>query len=616
VGSSGAGGRDATTPEAGAGDAPTSSSGGPTDGSLDIAFPDSFYGPDTSGGGSDSGGEAAAGCSPNGITCKGTVAQKCSGGTLTTSDCAALPTPQTCANGYGCVVCQPGTGSCTGNVGQQCKADGSGYVTNQCDPQLGEGCSGTTGACTGDCATVGASYIGCEYYAVSMLNESLDQGTFSFSVVVSNTTTTTANLAITGPGAYSASYTLAGGGIQNYTLPWVPLLSTVNTTTMVAGGAYHIKSTEPVTVYQFNPYGYEVNAACSSDPNPSPPCRAYTNDASLLIPVNALTAQYRVVAGATWYFSGNGTQYPGSVDIIATTDGTQVTYAAPAGNPIQAGAGLSTAGGTATLNRGDVLQIAAAANATTGVFGSDQTGALVTATQPIEVTAGSDCTYLPATVAACDHLEEINFPLETLGSDYLVSLPYNANGTPRQFVKIVGTASGTTLTTNPAQAAAPATIGAGQVVVFETTQDFRLTASHPVAVGQFMESQYAFGSNCAKGGLAAPPDCGDPSESMAVATAQFRTSYQFIAPPSYYENWVNVIAPSGAAVTIDGAAVSGFALIGSSGFQVAHVALCGNTGACTGVHSASSTQPFGIQVYGYGYFTSYMYPGGLNLSRQ
>jgi hypothetical protein len=101
---------------------------------------------------------------------------------------------------------------------------------------------------------------------------------------------------------------------------------------------------------------------------------------------------------------------------------------------------------------------------------------------------------------------------------------------------------------------------------------------------------------------------------MAVATPQFRTGYQFIAPPSYSENWVNVIAPTGAAVTVDGATVSGFTAIGASGYSVARVSLC--TGSCSGVHTASGASPFGIEVYGYGVYTSYMYPGGLNLTRQ
>jgi hypothetical protein len=205
-----------------------------------------------------------------------------------------------------------------------------------------------------------------------------------------------------------------------------------------------------------------------------------------------------------------------------------------------------------------------------------------------------------------------------------VTLPYNKNapqsaGGPawgRQYVKIVGTAAGTTLTADPPQAGMPASIGAGQVVWFETLSHFHLTTSHPVIVGQFMESEYNFGAACVSSAPGSgPQDCGDPAMSLAIATPQFRSNYQFIAPPSYAENWVNVIAPNGAAVTVDGANVTGFAPIGSSsGYSVAHVALC--TGGCSGVHSAASASPFGIEVYGYGLYTSYMYPGGLNLNRQ
>jgi hypothetical protein len=52
--------------------------------------------------------------------------------------------------GVGCPVCQPGTGSCIGNIGTSCMPDGGGYVSVTCDLQLGERCDGTTGRCTGD----------------------------------------------------------------------------------------------------------------------------------------------------------------------------------------------------------------------------------------------------------------------------------------------------------------------------------------------------------------------------------------------------------------------------------------------------------------------------------
>jgi hypothetical protein len=606
-GSSGAG----SSGDDGGGDDSTTSSGSGSgtiiDASLDIGFPDVFGFPDTGGGsgggsGSSSGGQPT--CAPNGITCAGNVANICNAGMPSMQTCAGA-TP-TCANGYGCVACVPGTGSCAGNVGTACNATGTGTVTSTCNAALGEACDGATGQCTGDCANLGTSYIGCEYYAVTMSNSAIDQTTFKFSVSLSNTSTQTANITIVGPNATNVTDTIAAGQLKEYYLGWVQPISCSGTcngltndtpgTELVASGAYHIESNEPLSVYQFNARDYVIGSEYS-----------YTNDASLLIPVNAQTGNYRVVAGATWEFSSTGHQYPGNVAIIGTTAGTQVTYTAPAGNPIQAGGGLSTTGGTVTLNAGDVLQIAAAGNASASAFGSDQTGALISATQPVEVFGGCDCTYMAATVPACDHIEQINLPLETLGSDYLVTLPNNQNGAPKQYVKMVGTVAGTTLSYDPGIAGAPATLAAGQVAFFQTTQHFHVTSTQPVMIGQFMESENNFTTS---------DTAGDPAESISVATAQFRNSYQFVAPANYAQNWVNVIAPAGATVTLDGAAVGGFAAIGSSGYSVAYVQLCANNASgCTGVHNASSTTPFGIEVYGYGSYTSYMYPGGLNLNR-
>ncbi|HEY8086964.1 MAG TPA: hypothetical protein VIF09_03945, partial [Polyangiaceae bacterium] len=219
--SSGGFGDDATT-----GDATASSSGGTSDAALDISFPDSFFGPDgsSSSSGSSSGGDSGSICSPDGITCNGNTAEICNAGVLTTKNCATLTPAQTCSNGYGCVVCQPGTGTCSGNTGTACNSTGSGTVTNVCDPLQGETCDTATGQCDGDCASVGTSYIGCEYYAVTMANAEVDQTTFFFSVSISNTTTKSATITITGP-SYNQTFTLAAGAIQDYQLPWVNAVS-------------------------------------------------------------------------------------------------------------------------------------------------------------------------------------------------------------------------------------------------------------------------------------------------------------------------------------------------------------------------------------------------------
>jgi hypothetical protein len=281
-----------------------------------------------------------------------------------------------------------------------------------------------------------------------------------------------------------------------------------------------------------------------------------------------------------------------------------------AAGPVQAGAGIAASGlSTVVLNRGDVMQIASAANAVqTLTYGTDPSGATVVADKPVEVFGGSSCAYVPQGVPACDHMEEVVFPQETLRGDYIVVPPNNVNGQPRVYVKLVATVANTTLTYDPPQGGAPATLAnPGSIGLFLANAPFRVTtnANHPVIVGMTMLSENNF--NIAN-------TAGDPAMSMTVAMEQYRKDYRFFAPPNYAQNWVTVTAPMNASVTVDGVAVGALTAIGNSNFGYKHVALCANN-SCTGVHSAAGNQPFGIQVYGYGDYTSYMYPGGLDLKR-
>jgi hypothetical protein len=67
----------------------------------------------------------------------------------------------------------------------------------------------------------------------------------------------------------------------------------------------------------------------------------------------------------------------------------------------------------------------------------------------------------------------------------------------------------------------------------------------------------------------------------------------------------------GTVVMVDGMPVTVSTAIGGSGFGIVRQQL--GTGA-NGTHTATSDTPFGISVYGYGQYTSYWYPGGLNLT--
>ncbi len=576
------------------------------DATLDVNLPDSYWTADSGGQGNEAGVDTGLPCAPDGILCNSLTAEICKSGVLTTQVCGKV-----CADGYGCVMCVPGSGTCSGNTGTLCNSTGTGYITNNCDPALGLTCQ--AGVCVGDCANIGESYIGCEYYAVTMLNNWLDQTTFPFAISVANTTTKNATVSITGPNTVTGNpFTVNAGTIASIVLPWESSLScgtgpcnggqpAAPGTELVTGGAYHIKSTEPVTVYQFNARDYTNGVTFS-----------YTNDASLLIPVNALTGNYYVASYNSFYTE------PGLIDIVGTQASTTLTVTSPV--TITSGAGLSGYGGTITIGAGDVVQIT---NPTPGTvsYGSDMSGTLIKASAPVEVFGGHACIYIPVSEAACDHMEQIMFPLETLKNDYLV-VPPNVTGItttkqPSHFIRIIGTVASTTLTYSPTPTVTsgtlPTTLNAGQVGVFETPTPFEVTGSNPILVSMYMEGSQNYGGGVLNG---------DPSQSIAVPTGQFRTNYAFSAPSTYYINWVTVIAPSGNSVTVDTTTIpsTSFTAIGSSGYGYYHYKICDNGGSplCSSTsasHTASSSVAFGIQVYGYGSYTSYWYPGGLNLTR-
>jgi hypothetical protein len=133
-------------------------------------------------------------------------------------------------------------------------------------------------------------------------------------------------------------------------------------------------------------------------------------------------------------------------------------------------------------------------------------------------------------------------------------------------------------------------------------QDVRVSASAPILVTHYMQGQLSVDSGA-----------GDPSMAIAVPVAQFRSDYIFAVSRTYDYNFVNVVAPQGATVLLDGEALpsSEFVAIGSSSYAIARHPLPDDRE----VFRIESAKPFGIDVYGYGQFTSYMYPGGLDLKR-
>ncbi len=528
-------------------------------------------------------------CPKDTILCDGNNAQVCDGlgGFQSMELC-----PKACAPDLGCVECVPNSGQCNGPVAQKCKDDGSGFVDSFCDAVQGVSCDAKLGECVGACApqTLGNSYIGCEYYPT--ITPNVVDNSFSFAVVVSNVSAEDATITITRGANQIVKQVAPKTSNLVIPLPWVNELKQTGASRVVVDGAYRLRSTQPVTVYQYSPLEYQKGNSFS-----------YTNDASLLMPSNVWGQETVVVIRNTL----NG--LPGVYAVVATQDNTKVTLQPSAtGKIVAAGGGVAANGtGVIMLGEGDVLEVLSAAGGgepnTPDI--SDLTGTRVLSDKPVQVVAGHACSYVPFNVLACDHLEEFNLPFDNLAKDYLVSTPFvkapNMNPAIKaRMVRVVATTDATTLTYDPPQNGAPAMLAkSGDYAEIQTDKDFKISANFKIAVAEYMLGQSAGGG------------AGDPAMTISVPTEQYRKNYSFHAPTNYESNFVNITAPAGAKVLLDGQAVAGFVAIGGTGFGIARVQL---SNAGDGNHTITGDQNFGVQVYGYGQYTSYWYPGGLDLN--
>ena len=498
----------------------------------------------------------------------------------------------------------------------------------------GGGTGGTGGGGGGDpvtCAdaTAQKSYVGCDYWPTVTPNP-VDSA-FDFTVVVANTGTTDADVMVTGPNGFNQSVMVTAGQLQKIFLPWVASLKGgdnmcgappgVTASVTAAGGAYHLVSSVPVVVYQFNALEYKPDggppgkdwSACTNAAamcGGGFQCFSYSNDASLLLPSTALTANYRI----TGWHGAAGMSQGGFMSLTGLVNGTTVTVKLASKSTIVAGSGVAALAGGQTgtypLNQGDVIMLLVKDTNLIPTGDVDPTGTLIKADQPIEVFAGDYCANNPSGAAACDHIEESVIPAETLGKHYVVSAPPGPDGTVvGHTVRLVGNVDGTNLTYNPAVAGAPATLNAGQVVdIGPTTTDFEVTGDHEFAVETVMQ-----GGSVVDPSAPSTMQRGDPSLSLFFAVEQYRTGYLFLAPSDYDVSYALIAAPMTAHLMLDGTAVTVTPTpVGSGTFGTFRVPISASSSG--GSHTLTSDVPMGIQVLGYGQYTSYQYPGGGNLS--
>ncbi|HAN30033.1 MAG TPA: hypothetical protein DCQ06_00410 [Myxococcales bacterium] len=551
-----------------------------------------------------------------------------------------------------CQLCTPGLQKCEGYKAMRCKNDGSGWeVKDDCGAK-DLACLG--GLCVDPCGSDFKSNtaVGCDYWAVDLDNAQVpcgpklcDAQNMQYSLIVSNTKAKPATVTVTTGAGKSAKFQVPGKGLQVINLPGPALGGQpLNLDgTGISTNAYRVQSNVPIVVYQFNPLqNYEV----------------FSNDASLLLPANALGKEYYIMSRQQ-----NFNNLRGYLTVVATAAGTTNVTVKPTCKtlPGKGVPGLNP-GQThkVTLLQGEVLNIE------TNAIGADLTGTWVQADRAVAVFGGSEGSNVPDTnkcvippglnqgtcasqgwpctsnsdcpVTCCaDHLEEQLIPVSSWGTQYVGS-KLKPRGQEKDAWRVLASVDGTQITTDPPQGVIPV-LNKGQFFEFESKSDFVMTANHPVMVGQFMASSNAPNPNndqcntkfsgtkvcgyhlkdlgepvmCTKNA-----DCpnikektdakiGDPAFILSIATDRYLDEYVVLVPDKYKESYINIMGPANAQVLVDNLPVNAasWSLFSGGKWKALRMPLK------PGKHLVKASAAVGLIVYGYDNYVSYGFPGGM-----
>jgi hypothetical protein len=415
-------------------------------------------------------------------------------------------------------------------------------------------------------------------------------------ILISNKSTSQTTVTITNPVRGTITRTLGPAGTTNsidsvfLTSENLAFFDNVNNTLVpktsgtFVNNVYHITATNDIVAYAFTPW---VNVI--------------SNDASLLIPTNSLGRKY--FAGS--YVSATPVNaYNSFFGIIATEDGTTVDIYNKTNSANPASVSPTS---TITLNKGQYYQYL---NGNTQA--NDVTGWYLQANKNINVVSGNQCTNV-GTAASCDHIEEQLLPVENLAKTYIAS-PSRTRGTivnnvvvnavPDIF-RVVASEDGTSVTTN--LNATTYNLNRGQFVDILSSVPFKIEGTKPIYAYQIFASQ---NSNYTAQGYGRQGTVGDPSMVVVPLIDQFLYTYTFINGQTYPTNYVNITAPVGTNILLDGAPLPANTTWTTAGTVNGVTYQCANVRVSASTHKIEGDQRFGITTYGWGDFASYGYLGG------
>jgi IgGFc binding protein len=353
-----------------------------------------------------------------------------------------------------------------------------------------------------------------------------------------------------------------------------------------------ITASQPVSVYGVNYVGGE-SAAFTAYPTP-------------LLGTNYCVMAYTGIGGRSQFA------------ILATEDDTTVTI-------------MPTA--TETLYTSNVLTLQAGQTYQDYdhryPYPSDVTGTRIQSDKPIAVFAGNDDIYVPSgNTGYGNPLVQEQVPVETWGSQAL-SMGF-AGRTNGDTYRVLAAYDNTTLTvtgmvvtvTNWGPPVKVTMTNETLMMSLTNGQSTNLIVAGPV---EFQADQPIQVAHFANGGRfddahdSQGVPIGDPCEILVPPTGHYLQTnivfaltndlpYQFIG--DFYDNYLNLIVPQSAVTNtlVDNSAVAttNFVAIGSSGYYGAQITLTNS-----GTHTVTSSQPVGVEVYGFGNGDAYGYFGGM-----
>jgi hypothetical protein len=505
-------------------------------------------------------------------------------------------------------------------------------VITTCPPD--QGC-GPDGMCVPACdsARANQSTVGCDYYAVN-------PGAFAefhgscYAVYIANTWTSDvtitasygsqslniAGLARIPSGSGTVTYSplpngkLPAGkfailflsdatGVTNPILPSkCPMGVTPGITTMDTASpnteyikGFKISTSAPVQAFDIFPYGGSAS---------------YGSSATLLLPVSAWGTNYLSVHGYAKSMAHGGDKL--FVQIASDEDGNQVTIVGT--SAIVGGTGVAPANAntphTYSVNKGQVLQL---------MQDGDLSGSPIKSTKPVGLWGGNQCFNIETNDFACDSAHQQVPPIAAMGHEYVAVRHRDRASQPEVPPwRILGAVDGTKLTYAPSTPmGAPTTINARQIVKFNSSGPFIVKSQddqHP-----FYMAGHMLGASTPNAA-----GTGDPEFVNVIPPQQYLDKYIFMTDPTMSYTSITLVRGKAKDATYkdvkldcQSSNVAGWQPISGTDFQSTTVELVNagqGVGGCNnGLHTVSSTAPFGLTVWGWDSYVSYAYPGGASV---